>query len=73
VRCERIDGLPMVLRDSSEDSMSSKKQPVTIALDPPDLERIKAVAERERSSASTVIRRAVAEWLPLEAAEQVAA
>jgi hypothetical protein len=39
---------------------------VTIALDPPDLERIKAVAERERSSASTVIRRLVVDGLRLE-------
>jgi hypothetical protein len=39
------------------------KHPVTVALDEPDLERVKAIAERERSSAGTVIRRFVAECL----------
>jgi hypothetical protein len=36
----------MVSRHSSEDLMSSKKQHVTITLDPQDLERVKRVAER---------------------------
>jgi len=43
--------------------MSSKEQPVTITLDPPDLERVKRVAERERGTPSGVIRRLVAEGL----------
>jgi hypothetical protein len=43
--------------------MSSKKQPVTITLDPPDLERVKRVAERERGTPINVIRRPVAEGL----------
>jgi hypothetical protein len=52
---------------------ATKKQSVTVALDPPDLELVKAVAERERSTASTVIRRLVVEGLRLEAPAQEAA
>jgi hypothetical protein len=47
----------------SEDRMSSTKKPVTIALDEPDLARVKHIAERERSTPSGVIRRLVAEGL----------
>jgi hypothetical protein len=54
---------------------STKKQAVTVAIDEPDLELIKQVAERERSSASGVIRRFVAEGLHVlqQAAAQRAA
>ena len=43
--------------------MSSIKKPVTVALDEPDLELVKRLAERERSTPSGVIRRFVAEGL----------
>jgi predicted transcriptional regulator len=42
---------------------SMKKQSITVALDPPDLERVKALAERERSSPSGIIRKLVAQGL----------
>jgi len=52
----------MVSAWSSEKAMPvPKKQSVTVALDPPDLERVKRVAERERGTPSGVIRRLVAE------------
>jgi hypothetical protein len=60
----RFSGVAMVLRMKSEDLMSStKKQAVTITRDPPDLERVKRVAERERGTPSGVIRRLVVEGL----------
>jgi hypothetical protein len=43
--------------------MATTKSKVTVAIDEPDLERIKRVAERERSTPSGVIRRLVAEGL----------
>jgi hypothetical protein len=43
--------------------MSSKKTDITVAFDPPDLARVKRVAERERSTPSAIIRRLVAEGL----------
>ena len=42
---------------------STKKQNATVALDPPGLELVREVAERERSSTSTIVRRFVAEGL----------
>jgi hypothetical protein len=53
--------------------MSSKKQPVTVAFDAPDLERVKRVAERERGTPSGVIRRLVVEGLRDESDREVAA
>jgi hypothetical protein len=50
-----------------------KKQLVTVALDPPDLELVKRVAERERGMPSGVIRWLVAEGLRDEAAGREAA
>ncbi len=47
-----------------------KKQSVTVALDPPDLELVKRVAERERGTPSGVIRRLGAEDLRDEAASR---
>jgi hypothetical protein len=41
----------------------TRKQAVTVALDPPDLEHVKRLAERERGTPSGVIRRFVAERL----------
>jgi hypothetical protein len=40
-----------------------KKQSVTVALDPPDLELVRELAERERGTPSGVVRRFVAERL----------
>jgi hypothetical protein len=60
----RFSGVAMVLRMKSEDLMSStKKQAVTITRDPPDLERVKRVVEREHGTPSGVIRRLVVEGL----------
>jgi hypothetical protein len=42
---------------------SAKKQNVTVALDEPDLALVKQLADRERSSTSTIVRRFVAEGL----------
>jgi hypothetical protein len=58
-----FSGLPMLFGGLPEDCMSSKKQPVTVAIDEPDLELVKRLAERERSTPSGVIRRFVAEGL----------
>jgi hypothetical protein len=43
--------------------MAAKKQAVTVALDPPDLECVKRLAERERGTPSGVIRRLVVQGL----------
>lgn len=53
--------------------MSEKKTPITITLDPPDLEQVKRVAERERGTPSGVIRRLVVEGLRSETDSQGAA
>lgn len=52
---------------------AAKKQSIAVALDPPDLELVKRVADRERGTPSGVIRRAVAEWLREQQPERTAA
>jgi hypothetical protein len=54
-------------------STKKQKQAVSITLDPPDLERVKRVAERERGTPSGVIRRLVVEGLRDESDREVAA
>jgi hypothetical protein len=69
-----VAGFAMGFRYSTEETMAApKKTPVTITLDPPDLDQVKRLAERERSSSAGVIRRLLVERLhALQNAEQSA-